>query len=50
MDDILLTGGDYAGIEESKTFLKKHFVTKDLSYPQYFLSIEIAHVRDGIAL
>ena len=29
VDDILPTGSDSAGIEKSRTFLKKHFVIKD---------------------
>lgn len=33
VDDILLIGSDSARIEESRTFLKKHFVTKDLGRP-----------------
>ena len=50
VDDILLTESDSAGIEKSRTFLKKHFDTKDLGRLQYFLGIEIDHVRDKIAL
>ncbi|KAL0335243.1 UNVERIFIED_CONTAM: Retrovirus-related Pol polyprotein from transposon RE1 [Sesamum radiatum] len=30
VDDILITGSDLVGIEEAKTYLQKHFVTKDL--------------------
>ncbi|KAL0283439.1 UNVERIFIED_CONTAM: Retrovirus-related Pol polyprotein from transposon RE1 [Sesamum angustifolium] len=30
VDDILITGSDIVGIEEEKTYLQKHFVTKDL--------------------
>ncbi|KAL0317516.1 UNVERIFIED_CONTAM: Copia protein [Sesamum angustifolium] len=41
--DILITGSDIVGIEEAKTYLQKHFVTKDLGKPKYFLGIEIAH-------
>ena len=48
VDDILLTESDSAGIEESKT--KKHFVTKDLEHPRYFLGIKIAHTKDIITL
>ncbi|KAL0290085.1 UNVERIFIED_CONTAM: hypothetical protein Scaly_2683600 [Sesamum calycinum] len=43
VDDILITGSDIVGIEEAKTYLQKHFVTKDLGKPKYFLGIEIAH-------
>ena len=30
VDDILVTGSDRADIDESREFLKKHFVMKDL--------------------
>ena len=43
VDDILLTGSDLAGIVEIKMYLKRHFVTKDMGCPKYFLGIEIAH-------
>ena len=42
VDDILLTSGDTRGIEYTKEYLWKHFVTKDMSKPCYFLGIEIA--------
>ncbi|KAL0301601.1 UNVERIFIED_CONTAM: Retrovirus-related Pol polyprotein from transposon RE1 [Sesamum radiatum] len=50
VDDILITGSDIDGIEEAKTYLKKHFVTKDLGRPRYFLGIEIAHSKHGVSL
>ncbi|KAL0344087.1 UNVERIFIED_CONTAM: Retrovirus-related Pol polyprotein from transposon RE2 [Sesamum angustifolium] len=50
VDDILITGSDLVGIEEAKTYLHKHFVTKDLGRPRYFLGIEIAHSKHGISL
>ncbi|KAL0363865.1 UNVERIFIED_CONTAM: Retrovirus-related Pol polyprotein from transposon RE2 [Sesamum angustifolium] len=50
VDDILITGSDIVGIEEAKTYLQKHFVTKDLGRPKYFLGIEIAHSKHGISL
>ncbi|KAK4390758.1 Retrovirus-related Pol polyprotein from transposon RE2 [Sesamum angolense] len=50
IDDILITGSDLVGIEEAKTYLQKHFVTKDLGRPRYFLGIEIAHSKHGISL
>jgi len=30
VDDILLTGSDSAGLLESKKYLKRHFVIKDM--------------------
>ncbi|KAK4407439.1 Retrovirus-related Pol polyprotein from transposon RE1 [Sesamum angolense] len=50
VDDILITGSDINGIEEAKTYLQKHFVTKDLGRPRYFLGIEIAHSKHGVSL
>lgn len=45
-----MTSSDSVWIEESREFLKKHFVTKDLGKPRYFLRNENAHVKDDIAL
>ncbi|KAL0392835.1 UNVERIFIED_CONTAM: Retrovirus-related Pol polyprotein from transposon RE2 [Sesamum radiatum] len=50
VDDILITGSDIDRIEEAKTYLQKHFVTKDLGRPRYFLGIEITHSKHGVAL
>ncbi|KAL0391129.1 UNVERIFIED_CONTAM: Retrovirus-related Pol polyprotein from transposon RE1 [Sesamum calycinum] len=50
VDDILITGSDIVGIEEARTYLQKHFVTKDLGRPRYSLGIEIAHSKHGISL
>ena len=50
VNDILVTGSDSAGIEESKEFLKEYFVMKDLGKPKYFLGIEITHAKNGVAL
>ena len=43
VDDILLTGSDSAGIMETKMYLRRHFVTKDMGRLKYSLKIEIAH-------
>ena len=43
VNDILLTGSDPAGIVETKMYLKRYFVTKDMGRPKYFLRIEVAH-------
>ncbi|KAL0339266.1 UNVERIFIED_CONTAM: Retrovirus-related Pol polyprotein from transposon RE1 [Sesamum angustifolium] len=50
VDDILTTGSDLVEIEEAKTYLQKHFITKDLGRPRYFLGIEIAHRKHGVSL
>jgi len=43
VDDILLTGSDPGGLLETKEYLMRYFVTKDMGRPKYFLGIEIAH-------
>ena len=50
VNDILVTGNDRTGVDESRAFLKKHFVTKDLDRPRYFLGIEIAHAKGRVIL
>ena len=50
VDNILVTGSNRIGVDESREFLKKHFVTKDLGKPRYFLGIEIASANDGVIL
>ncbi|KAL0283535.1 UNVERIFIED_CONTAM: Retrovirus-related Pol polyprotein from transposon RE2, partial [Sesamum radiatum] len=50
VDDILIAGSDSEGIEEAKTYLQKHFFTKDLGRPRYFLGIEITHSKHGVSL
>ncbi|KAL0286146.1 UNVERIFIED_CONTAM: Retrovirus-related Pol polyprotein from transposon RE2 [Sesamum angustifolium] len=44
VDDILITGSDIVGIEEAKTDLQKHFVTKDLGRPRPDISFAIGLV------
>ena len=50
MDDIILTGSDSAGISETKEYLKRHFITKDMGKSRYFLGIEFAYDRNIMAL
>jgi len=50
VDDILLTGSDSAGIVETKMYLKRHFVTKDMGRPKYFLRIEVAHQKYSVLI
>ena len=47
VDNILLTGGDSAGLLETKKYLKHYFVTKDIGCPKYFLGIEVAHQKQS---
>ena len=46
VDDILLIGSDTASIMETKEYLSKHFVTKNIGRPRYFLEIEFAYGKD----
>ena len=50
VDDILLTGSNITGIQETKDYLQAHFVTKDMSRPKYFLDIEFAYTRVRMTL
>ena len=49
-DDILLTRSDSAGLVKIKEYLRRHFVTKDMGKPEYFLEIELAHQKYVILL
>jgi len=42
MDDIQLTGSDPTGLVETKEYLRRYFVTKDMGKFKYFLRIEVA--------
>jgi len=50
VDDILLAGSDSTGIVETKMYLKRHFVTKDMGCLKYFLSIEVTHQKHSVLL
>ena len=50
VDNILATDSDLTGIPRTKDQLQKHFVTKDMGRPKYFLDIEFAYTRDRMAL
>jgi len=45
VDDIMLTRSDSAGLMETKEYLRRYFVTKDICRPKYFLGIEVAHQK-----
>lgn len=49
-DDILLSDSDSTGITDTKAHLHKHFVTKYLGQPRYFLWIEVARSTKLIIL
>jgi len=50
VDDIVITGSDYARISSLKSFLHTRFHTKDLGQLKYFLGIEVNRNKKGILL
>nr|KYP52585.1 hypothetical protein KK1_025539 [Cajanus cajan] len=50
VDDIVITGDDQEGIKALKQHLFNHFQTKDLGPLRYFLGIEVAQSKSGIAI
>ena len=50
VDDILLTGSDATVISDTKEYLMRYFVTKDMGKLKYFLGIEFAHSRGRMCL
>jgi hypothetical protein len=50
VDDIVISGSDSINTTDLKTYLSKHFNTKDLGALRYFLGIEVAHSSQGIFL
>ena len=50
VDDIVITGSDYAGISSLKSFLHSTFQTKDLGQLKYFLGVEVNRSKKGFFL
>jgi len=50
VDDILLTGSDSVRLLETNKYPERHFVTKDMGRPKYFLRIEVVHQKHSILL
>ncbi|XP_019086329.1 PREDICTED: uncharacterized protein LOC109126889 [Camelina sativa] len=50
VDDIIITGNDKVGIQDTKTFLKSVFDIKDLGELKYFLGIEVYRSDEGLFL
>ena len=50
VDDVLLTISDTARILETKEYLRKHFVIKDMGKPRYLLGIEFTYGKYKMAL
>jgi len=45
VDDILLTGSDSTDLAETKEYLKRYFVTKDMGKPRHLLGIEVVYKK-----
>ena len=50
VDDLIISGNDKEGIQDTKTFLKSVFDIKDLGILKYFLGIEICRSPEGLFL
>ena len=50
VDDMIITGDDYAGIRSLQHFLSKYFEMKDLGTLSYFLGLEVTSSSDGYYL
>ena len=50
VDDIVITGSNYARISSLKSFLHTRFHTKDLGQLKYFLGVEVNRSKNGILL
>ncbi|XP_070051112.1 uncharacterized mitochondrial protein AtMg00810-like [Nicotiana tomentosiformis] len=50
VDDIFITGNDQEEISQLKQYLFKYFQTNDLGKLKYFLGIEVAQSKTGIAI
>lgn len=50
VDDLLLTDNDLNAIQEAQHDLHQHFKVKDLGELRYFLGIEFARSKEGIAM
>jgi len=48
--DILLTGSDSVALAETKKYLKRYFVTKDMRKSRCFFGIEVAYQKHGLLL
>ena len=46
----MLAGSDSARLLETKKYLKRHFVTKNMRRPKCFLGIEVAHQKHSVLL
>ncbi|KAM2063841.1 hypothetical protein PS1_027402 [Malus domestica] len=50
VDDVILVGNSLDDIMRTKSFLSSHFKLKDMGQLKYFLGLEVARSKHGIAL
>lgn len=50
VDDIVISGSDFSGIDETKKFLQSQLHIKDLGKLQYFLGIVVSRNKHGVML
>lgn len=50
VNDIVIIGVDFEGIEALKQHMFQNFHSKDLVPPRYFLGIEVALSKSGIVI
>ena len=50
VDDMIITGDDFAGIRSLQHFLSQHFEMKDLDTLSYFLGLQVISSSDGYQL
>ncbi|XP_019087510.1 PREDICTED: uncharacterized protein LOC109127357 [Camelina sativa] len=50
VDDIIISGNDKVGIQDTKQYLKSVFDIKDLGELKYFLGIEVCRSKEGLFL
>ena len=48
VDDMIIIGDDFSGIQELKDFLSQQFEMKDFGHLSYFLGLEITYSIDGL--
>ena len=45
---MLMISNDVSEIEEAKEYLKKHFITKNMRKPKYFMGIKFTYNKRGL--
>ncbi|CAA7028591.1 unnamed protein product [Microthlaspi erraticum] len=48
VDDMIISGNDKVGIQETKSYLQSVFEMKDLDTLKYFLGIEVCRAKEGL--